>query len=97
MQQQVFAIYDTKALMYNLPFFQRSQSSAIRTFTDMANDPKSIINRHPQDFVLYYLGTFDDASGEFDQLSNPEHIGAASSFLVASADKDQLQLLDDDA
>lgn len=61
----MFALYDVKSDSYKTPFFMIANGEAVRAFTDLANDPNTVIGRHPNDFKLVRLGMFDEATGEF--------------------------------
>lgn len=63
MKLYAYCIYDRKSLIYNAPFFAVSDGAATRSFSDLANDPQTTIGRHPGDYVLFRVGTFDDAIG----------------------------------
>lgn len=63
MTQIVFAVYDIKAGFYMQPYFSESVGLAIRAFGDAVVDPKSPISRHPEDYQLFEIGTFDNISG----------------------------------
>jgi len=60
---KAYSIYDRKALQYHAPFFSTADAAAVRSLTDLANDTSTTVGRHPDDYVLYCVGTFDDASG----------------------------------
>lgn len=77
---KVFSLLDTKTGIYNLPWFMVHTGMAIRTIIDLAADPNTTIARHPADFVLVDLGTFDDATGQCDTRSH-QHLGTVASFL----------------
>lgn len=64
MIQKVFAIYDRKAACYGVPFFMGTDHMAVRAFSDLANDVKSTVNKHPEDYALYYIGSYNDNDGE---------------------------------
>lgn len=66
---KTYVIYDVKAKFYNKPFFLQNDSVAIRAFTDLANDPTTDVFKHPTDFILFSLGTYDD---ETAKLSSTE-------------------------
>ena len=38
--------------------------------------------KHPDDFQLYYLGTFDDNTGGFDLLASPKMIARAKDVMI---------------
>ncbi|WNK14673.1 MAG: nonstructural protein [Microvirus sp.] len=64
MTLKIFAIYDTKACAYGIPFFMSTEGQARRAFQDLANDNTSNISKHPEDYSLHYLGDFDDTHAE---------------------------------
>lgn len=82
MQVKVFSCYDSKAAAYAQPFFSPTVVTGRRAFGDACADPNTMLNKHPEDFTLFLLGTFDDQLGSFDLLSPPESLGLASSYLT---------------
>lgn len=74
MQLKVFAIRDSKAEIFNLPFFNKTPGEAERNFKSLVNDGKSTVSQYPDDFDLYYLGEYDDQSGVVKSLDTPQHI-----------------------
>jgi len=71
---KVFTIRDTKAEVYNQPFFQQSHGEAERNFTTLVNDEKSTVSQYPEDFDLYFLGDFNTQEAKFDMLPTPQHV-----------------------
>lgn len=69
MKLKMFAIFDTKAGCYSTPFFMQNKGLAIRAMQDMAMDNRTVINKHPADFVLFLLGEFDDNTGVIEKLT----------------------------
>lgn len=59
-----YSIFDRKALQYHPPFHASTDGSAVRSFADLVNDASSTISRHPGDYVLYRIGTYDDQKGQ---------------------------------
>lgn len=80
MIMKAFAIYDTKSLVYGMPFFMHSAGAAVRAFGDLASDPQSSIAKHPKDYILYEIGSFDDSKATFVSV-NPHSLGFASDYL----------------
>lgn len=66
--------------MYLLMVF-RTQQQAGRYFSDAINDTTSILNKHPADYELIYLGQISD-SGRIDTLEQPEHIITGDALLA---------------
>lgn len=71
---RAYSIYDCKALQYHSPWFAVSDGSAVRSFSDMANDPQTTIGRHPRDYTLWLVGTYDDNNGLFTPISPLVHV-----------------------
>ena len=81
MQIQVFSIRDGKSCVFGMPFFRVNKGVAMRDFSDLVNDVQTSIHKHPDDFKLYSLGEFDDNSGEFVSLPQPEFLAHGSDFI----------------
>lgn len=88
MIQKMFGVRDGKALAFLQPFFSISAGAAIRAFGDAVNESNSVFGKHPEDYVLYELGTFDDNSGEFIGCGLTKMLGTASEFVVAKSNFD---------
>lgn len=74
MKLNAYTLYDVKSLVYSPPFFAVAHGSAIRMVMDLANDPGTLPGRHPQDFTLLCIGSFDDQLGLVLPLDNREHV-----------------------
>jgi len=81
MEQQVYGIYDVKAGEYSRPVFYANDAQAIREWSDVCKEKNTMFFKHPGDFVMHCLGTFDTKSGKFEALKQPRHIAAASDFV----------------
>ena len=80
MNIKIFSIYDSKADCFIPPFFMHEQGMAIRAFTDCANSDDHQFSRHPEDYTLFFLGDFDDATGKITTLVTPKSLGLALEF-----------------
>jgi len=45
--------------------------ASIREFIAAINDKDSSFGKHPQDYDLYHLGTFDNENGSFKNFDDP--------------------------
>lgn len=79
-----FSLLDTKTGIFNAPFFMAHAGQAIRACTDLGQDPNTTVGRHPADFMLCQLGTFDDQTGMF-AIGTPTPLGTVASFLPVRA------------
>lgn len=83
MKLSIFAVYDVKVGAYMQPFFSPSVGSALRSLTDAVNDQKHEFSRHAEDYTLFILGNWDDASGLFD-TSPPESVVTCRELVVSA-------------
>lgn len=78
---KIFSIQDIKAKAFLPPFFLPEQGQATRTFGDCVNDPKHQFGRHPHDYTLFGIGTFDDETGTIT-VEDKFAIGNGLEFVV---------------
>lgn len=76
----VYSIFDAAVGTFARPFFMANNGQAMRAFDDEVNNVDSTINKHPEHFSLYLLGTYDDKTGMFTQDAEPKHIVRAIDF-----------------
>lgn len=81
MIHEIYSIQDSKSQTFNPPFYQKNTGEAIRTFTKLVNDPQSVLNQFPEDFILVRLGKFCDDSGEIIP-DTQAIIGTASQYIA---------------
>lgn len=81
MKTHVFSVLDSKVGTFAQPWFSPTVASGLRAFTEAAQDGNSMLAKHPGDFTLYLLGTFDDETGIF-QADKPSALGTAASMIV---------------
>lgn len=65
MKRVVCAVFDSAAALYGQPVFVPSVGVALRSFIDEVNNKESAMFGHPDDYTLFYVADFDDATGEF--------------------------------
>lgn len=65
--QVVVAVKDQASGAYSRPIFVAARGQAVRSFADELNRPQSEseLARHPDDFELHALCSFDDVGGAF--------------------------------
>ncbi len=69
---RAFTVYDSKVEGYLRPFFMQTPNEAIRAFTELVNDPQHQFGKHPEDYTLFEIGTFDESNGSIESIS---HVG----------------------
>lgn len=76
-----YSIYDRKALQYHPPFYASTDGAAVRSLSDLANDPNTSVGRHPGDYVLYRVGQYDDQKGRLIPTDPLAHVMDAIAIL----------------
>lgn len=74
----VYSVKDTKARSFSPPFFQLNHTTALRAFALEVNraDPQNVVYNNPDDFEIYFVGTFDPDTGVITG-QEPDLIGTA--------------------
>lgn len=73
MNTVILSVFDSAVNGFGRPLFVPHTGAGIRSFTDEVNrfDPNNTMNAHPEDFVLFHLGEFDDSDASFKLLDKP--------------------------
>lgn len=79
---QVFSVFDVKAAAFSTPFFSKNKFTAIRDFQNAVNDENTMLAKHPEDYILYDIGSFDEFTGALVATSPPVHLGLASQYII---------------
>jgi hypothetical protein len=66
MKLNAYTIYDVASGVYMRPFFSQADGQAIRGFKDIACDADHEIGKHPEDYTLYRIGSFNDNTGKME-------------------------------
>lgn len=68
---KVLSVYDAKDKVFDLPLTFKTLGAAERWFTDVVNSAKeNAINKHPEDYVLYQIGTMHERTGKLEPVSH---------------------------
>lgn len=68
MKHVICSIYDKATEAYMRPFVCQAEGQAIRMFEDLARDPSHEIAKHPEDYALFVIGTFNDNTAEITSI-----------------------------
>lgn len=77
MKLKVYAVFDTAIEAFMQPFFMQARGAALRAFGEIAADKQHAIGKSPQDYCLFELGSWDDATGKFEMHQAPISLGLA--------------------
>ena len=93
MELQMFAVYDSAAEAFMTPFFTHNTGIAMRSFGDQVNNPETMFFRHPGDYSLFQLGSWEDQRSDFKPLSTPVRVASA---LELKAQSQSMELFNDE-
>lgn len=74
----VVAVRDRMLDAFDRPWVVPAVGAGVRAFQDELARPESPMNRHPEDYELFQLGTFDDATGELVSLEHPRSLSVGA-------------------
>lgn len=61
--ENLYVIHDRKALYFGTPNPARNDNEAFRLVQDAIEYGDTILAKHPEDFDLYEIGSYDNTSG----------------------------------
>lgn len=64
MEQIICAVFDRQALAYMTPMFFQATGQAVRAFTDAVNNQENEFGKHPEDYAVFKLGSYDPGTGQ---------------------------------
>lgn len=87
MIRMVFAVYDCKAESFGQPMFVANQAVMFRLMKDevLREGADNLVAKHPQDFSVYHLGSFEDSKGVF-VVEKPHLVFECSAFVEVKDD-----------
>lgn len=72
---KMYAIYDRKTQIHHCPVYAHTTGHILRVIGDMVADPQSPFHLHPDDYQIWEIGTYDDATA---------HVMTESPHLISS-------------
>lgn len=77
MRLKMFSVFDVKAGAYLPPFSLGNEQLAKRAFIGACGDANHQFARNPEDYTLFGVGEFDDASGVITVYESPRYVMTA--------------------
>jgi len=74
MTTRIFSVLDKKAQIYNSPVCLHNIGVACRAFGELANNPDHAYGKHPGDYEIWELGTYDDSNGKIVPHQEKLHV-----------------------
>ena len=85
-----YAIYDSAVGAYMRPYVMQSDGQALRTFIDEVAREDSEIGKHPEDYSLFRLGSFDVEKGTLHP-QDPKCLARAHELAAGQEDLQKLR------
>lgn len=81
MIHRMFAVFDVTANAYLQPFFTVNTGTAVRSISELVNDKAHQFGKYPNDYVLYEVGSFNDADGLLSSHQAPVKVAVLVDFI----------------
>lgn len=81
MKKNLYSVYDLKARTYDNPFPHENHETALRAFHQAAKSTDNFLSQYPEDYMLMFVGEFDNQTGRYINVENPVSLGTAASLL----------------
>lgn len=78
--QQLFCFRDAKSDSFGPPIASVNKAMFFRDILQAALDNGSTIAKHPDDFGIWHMGTFDPKSGRVVPFDQPVCLGLVTEF-----------------
>lgn len=90
MKSGVYSIFDSAVQAFMQPYVAQTDGQAIRAFQDTANDEKTSVNKHPDQYTLFRIAEFDDSDGQMTPLIPVKSLGTAIQYIIPKVDRESL-------
>lgn len=60
---RLYSLYDKRTQLFSSPFAAVNDDTAVRMVYGLLNDRSTTVAQYPEDYDMWRLGMFDDASG----------------------------------
>lgn len=77
---KLVSLFDTVAGTWSAPIGFHSEAQALRSFEDMVAAREGDVGKHPGDFILFCVGTFESQTGVLTGYGEAEVIVHGSSL-----------------
>jgi len=81
MLHTMIAVKDAKIGSFARPVAVVNEATGVRAFADAVNDASTEYHKHPEDYTIWSLGTYDDQTGVFNNLVVPVQLANAVALL----------------
>lgn len=81
MDNEIYVIYDAAKNVYGTLLCYPNDATAMRDLNNEYRKEGSLFNTHPQDFILYKIGSYAPLTGELIAYQTIERICSCADFI----------------
>lgn len=74
MKKMMYAIKDQKSMVFDPPILCHNRGDAVRMFSTVFDNQKSMMARFPNDYMIFELGEYDDNTGVITVHEIPQEV-----------------------
>lgn len=89
----MYAVFDSAADAYAMPWFLPTEAMALRAFSQCVNNKDHQYGQSPQDYTLMEIGFFDDSTGVVEPNHAIKSHGNGLAYLNQNAPGHQTDLV----
>lgn len=78
----IFSVKDVKAELFSNLSVSLNRGTMMRSLSDVLRDGSHPYGKHPEDYVLYELGSYDDSNGVITPLEVPTSVCLLSDLIL---------------
>lgn len=79
---KMYCLYDRKTEFHHPPLYAHNTGHALRVFGDMFANPQLPFGKHPEDYQVFEVGSFDDQTATVLPVERPHLIAAGTELMV---------------
>lgn len=87
MKLKIYSVYDKKSMVYHPGQYCHNDGHAMRFFAMQFQNPDTVMGKYPEDFDIYRIGEFDDATGLLSSDQNVEFVVNVKALLDAERNR----------
>lgn len=85
MRVNLYAIFDSAGRIYDGPIPGQSDGFMNRKFSDLCLNADHDIGKHPHDYTLFHVGSWDDSKGELENVENRKLLNGSEVIAAAQS------------
>lgn len=87
MKMNFYSVFDKGINAYMRPFPMQADGQAVRAFTDECLNAETPLSKHPEDYALFRIGSFEDTTGVVEGCE-PKPLARGHEVVAASRVKE---------